>query len=224
MSAVADTRAPAVARPTSTCRFCGTPLRHTFADLGMSPLANAYLPPERVNAMEPFFPLHALVCSRCLLVQLEEFESPEAIFSDYAYFSSFSTSWLDHSRRYVEMAIERFGLGADSHVVEIASNDGYLLQFFHQAGVPVLGVEPAANVAVAAEEKGVPTDVAFFGTETAARLAGRRRADLLLGNNVLAHVPDLNDFVGGMKTLLAPGGTITMEFPHLLRLVERNQY
>src|SRR3954468_19567161 len=208
----------------SPCRFCGAPLEHVFADLGMSPLANSYVPPERANAMEPFFPLRALVCSRCFLVQLEEFETAEAIFSDYAYFSSYSTSWLEHARRYVEAMIERFALGAESHVVELASNDGYLLQYFVERGVPVLGVEPAANVAATAVEKGVPTEVAFFGVQTAERLAGARRADLIAANNVLAHVPDLNDFVAGMKLLLAPGGTITVEFPHLLRLMRHNQF
>jgi SAM-dependent methyltransferase len=208
----------------SPCRFCGAPLEHTFADLGMSPLANSYVPPERVNAMEPFYPLHALVCSQCFLVQLEEFETADHIFSDYAYFSSYSTSWLEHARRYAEAMIERFGFGPESHVVELASNDGYLLQYFQERGVPVLGVEPAENVAAVATEKGVPTEVAFFGTETARRLAEVRQADLIAANNVLAHVPDLNDFVGGMKLLLAPGGTITVEFPHLQRLIDSNQW
>ena len=209
---------------TATCRFCGTPLETVFVDLGMSPLANSYVSPERANAMEPFYPLRALVCDSCLLVQLEEFETPEAIFSDYAYFSSYSTSWLEHSRRYVDQMTERWGLGPDSHVVELASNDGYLLQYFIERGVPVLGVEPAANVASAAVEKGVPTVVEFFGVQTARALAETRRADLLLGNNVLAHVPDLNDFVQGMKVMLNEGGVITMEFPHLLRLIEENQF
>ncbi|HZO59453.1 MAG TPA: class I SAM-dependent methyltransferase [Solirubrobacterales bacterium] len=209
----------------SQCRFCGAPLVHSFADLGMSPLANRYLTADQVNAMEPFFPLHALVCERCFLVQLEEFETPDAIFSDYAYFSSFSTSWLEHCRNYAETAIGRFGLGAGSQVVELASNDGYLLQYFKAQGVPVLGVEPAANVArVAEEERGIRTVVSFFGRETAGTLAGELRADLLIGNNVLAHVPDLNDFVAGMKTLLADNGVITMEFPHLMRLVEDRQF
>jgi SAM-dependent methyltransferase len=208
----------------ATCRFCAAPLDTVFADLGMSPLANSYLPPDRANAMEPFYPLRALVCEQCLLVQLQEFESPEAIFSDYAYFSSYSSTWLEHSRRYVEAMIQRWGLGASSHVVELASNDGYLLQYFVERGVPVLGVEPAANVAEEAVRRGVPTLVEFFGVEVAKRLAAERRADLLLGNNVLAHVPDLNDFVAGMKVLLADGGVITMEFPHLLRLIEENQY
>jgi SAM-dependent methyltransferase len=208
----------------SACRFCGTPLEHVFADLGMSPLANSYVAPERANAMEPFFPLRALVCSDCFLVQLEEFETAEAIFSDYAYFSSYSTTWLEHAESYAQAMIDRFGIGATSHVVELASNDGYLLQYFVARGVPVLGVEPAANVAKAAEAKGVPTEVAFFGVETATRLAGTRRADLIAANNVLAHVPDLNDFVAGMKVLLAPGGTITVEFPHLQRLIDENQW
>jgi SAM-dependent methyltransferase len=207
------------------CRFCGAPLEHVFCDLGMSPIANSYLPAERLGQMEPFYPLKVLVCSRCLLVQLEEFESPEQIFSDeYAYFSSYSSSWLDHARRYTEMAMERFGLGAESRVVEVASNDGYLLRWFAERGVPVLGIEPTANTAQAAEEQGVPTLVEFFGTELAQRVAEGGRADLLIGNNVLAHVPDLNDFVGGLARLLALGGTITMEFPHLLRLIEEHQW
>jgi SAM-dependent methyltransferase len=209
---------------TLTCRFCAAPLSATFADLGMSPLANSYVTPERANAMEPFYPLHAYVCSQCFLVQLGEFESPEHIFSDYAYFSSYSSTWLEHSRRYVEAMTERFGLDGSSQVVEIASNDGYLLQYFVQRGIPVLGIEPAANVAVAAEEKGVKTLVRFFGVDTAKEIAAESSADLLLGNNVLAHVPDLNDFVGGMKALLKPGGVITMEFPHLMRLIDANQW
>jgi SAM-dependent methyltransferase len=211
--------------PTETpCRFCGAPLRHVFADLGASPLANAYLSPERVGAMEPYYPLCAMVCSHCFLVQLQEFETPEQIFREYAYFSSYSVSWLEHCRRYTEQMTEALGLGAHSHVVELASNDGYLLQYFRDRGIPVLGVEPAANVAQVALEKGIPTRVEFFGRRTARALAEESRADLLLGNNVLAHVPDLNDFVAGMKILLAPGGTITMEFPHLLRLIEDRQW
>ncbi|HEV7163512.1 MAG TPA: class I SAM-dependent methyltransferase [Solirubrobacteraceae bacterium] len=208
----------------TTCRFCGAPVEAVFADLGMSPLANSYLPPEGANGMEPFYPLRALVCGECFLVQLEEFETPEAIFSDYAYFSSYSSSWIEHSRRYSEQMIERLGLDEDSHVVEIASNDGYLLQFFHERQIPVLGIEPAANVAKVALQKGIPTLVEFFGRETASSLAGESSADLLLGNNVLAHVPDLNDFVAGMKILLADDGVITMEFPHLMRLMEDNQW
>jgi SAM-dependent methyltransferase len=206
------------------CRFCGAPLEAVFADLGMSPLANSYLPPERVNAMEPFYPLRALVCGNCFLVQLEEFETPQEIFSDYAYFSSYSSSWLEHSRRYADQMIEGLGLGPSSHVVEIASNDGYLLQFFHDRQIPVLGIEPAANVAKVALQKGIPTLVEFFGVKAASSLAVDSAADLLLGNNVLAHVPDLNDFVAGMKVLLKPGGVITMEFPHLMRLVDENQW
>jgi SAM-dependent methyltransferase len=208
----------------ATCRFCSAPVDTVFADLGMSPLANSYLASDDGNDMEPFYPLRALVCERCFLVQLEEFETPQEIFGDYAYFSSYSTTWLDHARRYVAAMTERFGIDESSHVVEIASNDGYLLQYFHERGVPVLGVEPAANVAEAAVEKDIPTLVKFFGQETAAELAQERKADLLLGNNVLAHVPDLNDFVSGMKTLLAEGGQITMEFPHLMRLVDENQW
>jgi SAM-dependent methyltransferase len=210
---------------TSTaCRFCGAPVEAVFADLGMSPLANDYLPAERVNAMEPFYPLRALVCARCFLVQLEEFETPEQIFSDYAYFSSYSSSWLEHSRRYAEQMIDRLSLDGDSKVVEIASNDGYLLQFFRDRQISVLGIEPAANVAEVAVEKGIPTVVEFFGEDVARKLAGEASADLLLGNNVLAHVPDLNDFVAGMNVLLKPGGVITMEFPHLMRLIEDNQW
>jgi SAM-dependent methyltransferase len=208
----------------TSCRFCGAVVEAVFADLGMSPLANSYLPPEAANSMEPFYPLRALVCGECFLVQLEEFQTPERIFSDYAYFSSYSSSWLDHSRRYSEQMIARLGLGDSSHVVEIASNDGYLLQFFHERQIPVLGIEPAANVAKVALQKGIPTLVEFFGEDTARSLAKESAADLLLGNNVLAHVPDLNDFVAGMKILLKAGGVITMEFPHLMRLIEENQW
>jgi SAM-dependent methyltransferase len=208
----------------TACRFCGAAVEAVFADLGMSPLANSYLPPERANGMEPFYPLRALVCGNCFLVQLEEFETPERIFSDYAYFSSYSSSWLDHSRRYSELMAERFGLDGSSHVVELASNDGYLLQYFRERRISVLGVEPAANVAKVALQKGIPTLVEFFGQETATSLAGDSSADLLLGNNVLAHVPDLNDFVAGMKILLKPGGVITMEFPHLMSLMRDNQW
>jgi len=208
----------------SACRFCSAPLTKAFADLGMSPLANSYLSSEQGNGMEPFYPLRALVCDSCFLVQLEEFETPEHIFGDYAYFSSYSTTWLEHAKRYVEAMTERFALDESSHVVEIASNDGYLLQFFTERQIPVLGIEPAANVAKVALQKGIPTLVEFFGVQTATSLAGESKADLLLGNNVLAHVPDLNDFVGGMKVLLAEGGQITMEFPHLMRLVEDNQW
>ncbi|HYG63846.1 MAG TPA: class I SAM-dependent methyltransferase [Thermoanaerobaculia bacterium] len=210
---------------TPACRFCGRPLALTFADLGVQPLANSYVEPADLQKAETFYPLHVYVCEGCWLVQLPEAASPETIFSDYAYFSSYSESWLRHAQRYAEAMIPRFGLGPDSLVVEIASNDGYLLRFFKERGVPVLGVEPAGNVAKAAEELGIPTVVRFFGTELARELAaGERRADLLVGNNVLAHVPDLNDFVQGLATLLAPGGVLTMEFPHLLRLMEEDQF
>jgi SAM-dependent methyltransferase len=208
----------------TVCRFCGAPIDAVFADLGMSPLANSYLPPERANGMEPFYPLRALVCGKCFLVQLEEFETPQQIFSDYAYFSSYSSSWLEHSRRYVDRMVARFGLGPDSQVIEIASNDGYLLQFFSEREIPVLGIEPAANVAKVAVERGIPTLVEFFGREIGRSVAEESPADLLLGNNVLAHVPNLNDFVAGMKVLLKPGGVITMEFPHLMRLIDDNQW
>jgi SAM-dependent methyltransferase len=216
-------------RPVETalpgCRFCAAPLRHTFVDLGMSPLCESYVPAESVNAMEPFYPLHARICERCLLVQLEEFVAADEIFSEYAYFSSYSDSWVAHARAYVEMTTERFELGPDSLVVELASNDGYLLQHVVERGIPALGIEPAANVAVAAREKGIETVVEFFGRELAARLVAEgRRADLLAANNVMAHVPDLNDFVGGMEPLLAPHGVVTIEVPHLLRLVEDNQF
>ncbi|MDQ6751001.1 MAG: class I SAM-dependent methyltransferase [Actinomycetota bacterium] len=221
---VAETPVDSAVTTISPCRFCAVPLEHIFADLGMSPLANSYLRPEQVNAMEPFYPLRALVCSKCFLVQLEEFETPSAIFSDYAYFSSYSTTWLEHCQRYVDQVVERFGLSASSHVVELASNDGYLLQYFHERQIPVLGIEPAANVAKVALQKGIPTLVEFFGVEAAGTLVEQSQADLLIGNNVLAHVPDLNDFVAGMKILLKPGGVITMEFPHLMRLVADNQF
>lgn len=207
------------------CRFCGQPLQKTFVDLGMSPLCESYVPYERLDAMEPFYPLNVLVCENCLLVQLREYVRAEDIYSEYAYFSSYSDSWLDHVRRYAEMAVNRFRLGPKNLVVEVASNDGYLLQYFVAQGVPVLGIEPAANVAKVAQEKGIPSLVKFFGRKTAEELVvGGNRADLLVGNNVLAHVPDLNDFVDGLKVLLAPGGTITMEFAHLLQLMEGNQF
>ncbi len=209
----------------SRCRSCGEPLTDTFVDLGMSPLCESYVSADNADAMEPFYPLHAMVCRNCLLVQLREYVAPEDIFSEYAYFSSYSDSWLAHARRYVDQMIDRFGFGPHSRVVEVASNDGYLLQYFLPRGVPVLGIEPAANVARAAQAKGVPTLVKFFGRETAEELAGGGlRADLLLGNNVLAHVPDLNGFVAGLKILLAERGVLTMEFPHLVRLVEGNQF
>ncbi len=207
------------------CRFCGAPLQHVFADLGMSPVANDNVPLEQAHAMEPFYPLCALVCAQCLLVQLAPYDTPRPIFrDDYAYFSSYSTSWLEHSRRYAEQMTERLGLDASSQVIELASNDGYLLQYFHEAGVPVLGIEPTANTAQVAIDKGIRTRVNFWGVETARSVAAETQADLLLGNNVLAHVPDINDFVAGMKLALKPGGVITMEFPHLLKLIELNQW
>jgi SAM-dependent methyltransferase len=191
----------------------------------MSPLSNAFIGSDATQLMEPFYPLHSYVCDNCFLVQLPEFESPRHIFSDYAYFSSYSDSWLSHASRYSDSMAERLGLDTSSQVIEIASNDGYLLQFFKNRGIPVLGIEPAENVAAAAIEKDIPTRVAFFGVATATQLAAEgRHADLLLGNNVLAHVPDLNDFVAGMKIILKPGGVITMEFPHLLRLMQENQF
>ena len=207
------------------CLFCGTPLRHTFVDLGMSPLCESYLPEDRLDHMEPFYPLHVRVCSECFLVQLHEYVSGEEIFTEYAYFSSFSDSWLAHAKRYTDQMISRFGLSRDSHVVEVASNDGYLLQYFVERGIPSLGIEPAANVAKVAVEKGVPTLVKFFGRETARELAAEgKQADLLLGNNVLAQVPDINDFVAGLKIALKPTGVITIEFPHLMQLAANNQF
>lgn len=208
-----------------TCRSCGETLRTSFVDLGMSPLCQTHIAPEQLDAMEPFYPLHAYVCDACFLVQLQQFVTPGEIFTEYAYFSSFSASWVEHARRYCDGMIERFGLGTGSRVMEIASNDGYLLQHFVGRGIPVLGIEPAANVARAAVDKGIPTVVRFLGQAAAADIAREHgEADLLLGNNVLAHVPDLNDFVAGMKRLLAPGGIITMEFPHLMRLMADNQF
>jgi hypothetical protein len=207
------------------CRFCGAPLSQVFVDLGASPLANSYLEPADLARAEPFFPLAVYVCGECLLVQLPEAERPEAIFSDYAYFSSYSESWLRHAEAYAAAMIERFGFGPDHQVIEIASNDGYLLRWFRERGVPVLGVEPAGNVAAAAEAAGIPTQVKFFGAATARELvAAGKRADLLVGNNVLAHVPGLNDFVAGLKILLGPSGVLTMEFPHLLRLMDEDQF
>ena len=219
-----SSRLPARAR-NSACRFCGATLETTFVDLGLSPLCESFVRPDQLAEMEPFYPLHAYVCGQCFLVQLQEFVTPDEIFTEYAYFSSYSTSWVEHARRYVEMMIPRCGLASTSKVMEIASNDGYLLQHFVARGVPVLGIEPAANVAKVAIEKGVPSVVRFFGSQSAAEIAAEYgRPDLLLGNNVLAHVPDINDFVGGMKILLAPHGVITMEFPHLQRLMAENQF
>lgn len=211
---------------TPECRFCKTPLSHVLCNLRMSPLSNSYVPFADVHLGEKFYPLKVWVCEDCKLAQLEEFETPDAIFSDYLYFSSFSSSWVEHARKYCEMMTERFGFDSSSHVVEIASNDGYLLQHFKAKGIPVLGVEPAANVAkVAMDERGIPSVVKFFGVETAKELvASDQAADLLLGNNVMAHVPDINDFVGGLKVALKPTGVITFEFPHLLQLIENNQF
>ncbi len=191
----------------------------------MSPLCESFLRRDQLNGMEPFYPLHVFVCEKCLLVQVQQYVGPAEIFSDYAYFSSYSDSWLDHSRRYVEMAIERFGLNDRSLAMEIASNDGYLLQYFVQMGVPVLGIEPARNVAEVALSKNVPTRIAFFGQALAHELAAEgASADLIVGNNVLAQIPDINDFVAGLKTALKPSGTITFEFPHLLKLMRENQF
>jgi len=219
---VNETLAPA---QEPNCRFCGQVLEHTFVDLGMSPLCQTHIEPAGLNEMERFYPLHAYVCANCFLVQVDEFVSPDEIFSDYAYLSSYSDSWVEHARRYVEMISERLGLGASSHVVEIASNDGYLLQHFVAKGIPCLGVEPAANVAEIAKAKGIESEVCFFGEESAKRIASKHgKANLILGNNVLAHVPTLHDFVQGLKELLADGGTVTMEFPHLLKLMQLNQF
>jgi len=208
-----------------TCRFCGAPLDLVFADLASSPLANSYLTEAQLAQAERYYPLVVRVCERCWLCQLPEAASPEEIFGDYAYFSSFSTSWVEHARGYTERMVARFGFGARHQVVEIASNDGYLLRHFHERGIPVLGIEPAANVAEAARALGIPTEVRFFGRSAADDLAGRGlSADLLLGNNVLAHVPDLNDFVAGLARLLKPAGVLTLEFPHLVLLVAENQF
>jgi len=208
------------------CRFCESSLRISFADLGMSPVSNDNIKPEKISSMEPFYPLHAYVCEACWLVQLEQFQAADEIFSDeYAYFSSYSESWLEHARQYALKVIERFGLNESSQVVEIASNDGYLLKNFNEKGIRILGVEPCANVAKAAEDIGIPSLVKFFGVKTADEMVSDGvRADLLVGNNVLAHVPDLNDFVKGMKILLSETGVITMEFPHLEKLVKFNQF
>ncbi|MFT9258144.1 MAG: class I SAM-dependent methyltransferase [Acetobacter sp.] len=207
------------------CRLCGAALKTSVANLGLSPLANSYIKPELENAMEAFYPLHAFICDDCHLVQLAEFESPQAIFGDYLYFSSYSESWLRHAQAYIRKQVSRFGLGSQSLVVEVASNDGYLLQYASQAGIPVLGVEPAANVAEVAIAKGIPTDIAFFGRQTATRLkdAGYT-ANLMVANNVVAHVPDLHDFLEGFRILLAEDGVVTFEFPHLLQLISQYQF
>lgn len=207
------------------CRFCGSPLHQTFANLGLSPLANSYVSTERASAAEAFYPLHAFVCSDCRLVQAQDVQTSEHIFSDYLYFSSFSDSWLAHCKAYAAQMVERFKFGPNHQVVEIASNDGYLLQYFKERGIAILGVEPAANVAKVAIDKGIPTDVSFFGVGTAERLVAEgKAADLIAANNVVAHVPDLNDFIGGMKRLLKPSGVITLEFPHLMRMIRENQF
>ncbi len=207
------------------CRFCNTSLQHSFADLGVSPVANRFLREGDLYLMEPFFPLHAHVCHTCFLVQLPVVISPEELFTDYKYFSSYSTSWLNHARDYAEMMVARFGFDAGSLVVEVASNDGYLLQYFKRKGIPVLGIEPATNVAEVAEAGGIPTLESFFGADTAQDIViSRQRADLIVGNNVLAHVPDINDFVKGLAILLKDEGIIALEFPHLLNLMEQNQF
>jgi 2-polyprenyl-3-methyl-5-hydroxy-6-metoxy-1,4-benzoquinol methylase len=207
------------------CRFCASPLNHSFCDLGKTPLSNGYLKKEQLGVQEPSFALHAYVCEKCFLVQLEEMETPDKIFSDYAYFSSYSESWLDHVKKYTGAMVERFAFSAKDQVVEIASNDGYLLQFFKERNIPILGIEPAKNVAEVAIQKGIPTRIQFFGEKTAMDLVQEGvSADLLIGNNVFAHVPHLNDFVKGMKILLAPEGIITLEFPHLYQLMRQNQF
>ena len=207
------------------CRFCLKPLTTTFVDLGMSPLSNAFLPAEKLSAMEPFYPLHAFVCDSCFLVQLDEFESPDAIFSDYLYFSSYSESWLKHAANYSEKMVNRFGLTSESFVVEVASNDGYLLKNFVEKKIPCLGIEPAENVAKEAIKIGVPTKCVFFGEKTAKEIRKERgAADLVAGNNVYAHVPDINDFTAGLKAILSDRGVITLEFPHLLELIKNNQF
>lgn len=207
------------------CRFCSTDLHHTFCDLGQTPLANSYLKKEQLSRQEPAYPLHVYVCEKCLLVQLGESETPEAMFSDYAYFSSYSASWLQHAKNYTDKVVSKFSLTPKNQVIEIASNDGYLLQYFKEKQIPILGIEPAKNIAEVAMKKGIATHVAFFGEETAKALVQKGiRADLLIGNNVFAHVPFLNDFVKGMKIILAPEGVITLEFPHLLQLMQQNQF
>jgi SAM-dependent methyltransferase len=206
------------------CRLCAAPLEHVFVDLGNCPLANSFLASEQLATSEPSYPLRAFVCERCLLVQLEEYAAPEAIFRDYAYYSSYSSSWLAHARAYVDEVVARFGLDGGTQVIEIGSNDGYLLRNFVARGIPALGIDPAANVARAAVRRGVPTLVEFFGTRVARALRVDSRADLLIANNVLAHVSDLHDFVAGMRLLLAPGGIVTVEHPHLLALIEGGQF
>jgi len=209
----------------ATCRLCDGQLTETFVDLGMSPLCESYVPEDRLDGPETFYPLHVRICSACLLVQLPAYVSGEDIFSDYAYFSSYSDSWVAHARRYADEMTERLRLGAGSLVAEVASNDGYLLQHFVAAGIPVVGVEPAGNVAEVARAKGVRTEVRFLGAETGAEVAGMYgRADLVAANNVYAHVPDIRDFTAGLAALVKPTGLVTLEFPHLLRLIEGRQY
>ncbi|HNP35731.1 MAG TPA: class I SAM-dependent methyltransferase [Woeseiaceae bacterium] len=216
---------PSIVNQPAGCRLCGELLEHMMLDLGMSPPCQNRVYEHELNRMEAFYPLRVFLCENCFLVQLEEIVAPESIFDDYAYFSSYSESWVLHAKNYVDMIIGRLNLGANSKVVELASNDGYLLQHFVARSIPCMGVEPAANVAQAAMEKGIPTTVQFFGAQTARNIAAEfGQADLIVGNNVLAHVPDLNDFVKGIKILLAPGGVVTMEFPHLQRLFEENQF
>ena len=210
---------------TFNCRFCNNPLKHIFVNLGQSPLSNSFLKQEMLNQTEPTYPLCAFVCEKCFLVQLPEYENPENIFGDYAYFSSYSDTWLKHAESYVNLMLNRFSFDKNNLVVEIASNDGYLLQYFKKKGIPILGIEPAVNVAKVAEQKGIPTIVKFFGTETAKELVKKEKTvDLLIGNNVLAHVPNINDFVKGLKIVLKKNGIITMEFPHLLQLIQNNQF
>jgi SAM-dependent methyltransferase len=207
------------------CRLCGVPLTRTFVDLGMSPLCESYIPAEGLDQMEAFYPLHVRLCDNCLLVQLPAYVPGEDIFSDYAYFSSYSDSWVAHAKRYADAMTERLGLGPGSLVTEVASNDGYLLQHFAAAGIPVLGVEPAANVAEAARARGIPTEVRFLGAATGQTIGvARGRADLVAANNVFAHVPDIRDFAAGLRALVKDDGLVTLEFPHLLRLIERRQY
>lgn len=207
------------------CRFCGEPLQSTFADLGVQPICESYLQPDQLDKMESFYPLHVYFCDKCLLVQLEESITPEEIYRSYAYFSSHSKGWLKHAENYAEMITKRLGLNSNSQVVEIGSNDGYLLQFFAERGIPVLGIEPAANVAEEAIGKGIQTIIKFFGRETSNELANKYRfADLLIGNNIIAQVPDLNGFIMGLKSLLKPSGVITIEFHHLMKLMDNNQF
>jgi SAM-dependent methyltransferase len=211
--------------PGLKCRLCGSPLHRTFVDLGMSPPCESFRAADQVDQAEVTYPLHVRICENCLLVQLPEYINPAEIFSDYAYFSSYSASWVEHARTYARAMTSRLGLGPTSLVVEAASNDGYLLQHFNEWGIPVLGIEPAANVAAAARERGVRTEVAFLGSATGAAIAAEYgSADLVIGNNVFAHVPDIVDFAAGLRALVAPHGVVTLEFPHLLRLIERKQY